>query len=612
VDAPDGPAATSPPRWPWVVILLLALTQPALHWVIVNAPPAGYFWTGLSISDSALFLESMERLGQLDFRSSYATCQSDWGGDDPRYYAVPHLWLYGALGFLARLFGLSDFTMLGIANGLAFAFYLAMVWRFLCAVVPKLAQPAFLLFTLSGGIGGVLWVLCRQMDWIGHPEFGAYFFRYSVYGLMEGPHFHPLLYAPRCYYTLALGIVFGALAAVRQGMARGSLRPLIWWLLALVLGTFVYARMGVFSLGILALMLACSGASRAMRAKLGLLFATPVAVGAVLSALVMRTNPQVIDNHLEVASMAMWLTPALVVCGLHIAAGAPVFWRGILHSRPVRAVAGYLGAYTLLALAYMAYYGTLLTANEGMVAARVSDPALIGLLAGLLPNRKSDDYETPWWLLWLLGVSAVAVSGWGQGWFLRFGPQRLQLLIWLPLCIAAAAAISKYSRVVRVEAYLALVLLGLASIAVTLGAYQSDLMAGTPSYHRYTYRHDLSPDGAFSQAFEGETGTILAPLEVSDALVRASDLTVVYGVGTFNLTDVDYMNLRARVRTFFSRLPNEADRREFVEAWCVDWIYLPDYGLPPTVRSELIEAHWTVLEEEYGSPVLRVLREENK
>ena len=41
------------------------------------------------------------------------------------------------------------------------------------------------------------------------------------------------------------------------------------------------------------------------------------------------------------------------------------------------------------------------------------------------PTADSDgDPAVPWLLLWLVGGTALALTGFGQGWFLRFGPQR--------------------------------------------------------------------------------------------------------------------------------------------------------------------------------------------
>jgi len=607
---------TPPPRspwWPWCVIAALALSQPALHYYLQHHPPSGVQFSGLSIPDSALFLESMARGAALDFRSPYATCQSAWGDADPRFYAVPHLWLYAALGLFARLSGIGHFTLLGIANGAAFAFYLAMVWRFLRAAAPRYAAPAFALFTLGGGPGGLLYLGSLALGWTELPAFTDAFFRWSLYGLMEGPHFHPLLYAPRCYYTLALGIGFGALAAVCGGLRSDRAAPLLWWLPALALGAFLYARSGVFFGVILLLVLAGAQARVTTRLSCLLGLAAPTLLGMALSAAVLRTNPQVVDNHLHAASMAMWLLPALVVCALPFAAAwQPIrsAWQsgGWLTSAVLRAGLGYLAAYAVLALGYMAYYGTLASGPEGSVAAAVSDWALVGLLFGLLPRGELTESNVlaPWWGWWLVLFAALALSGFGGGWFLQFGPQRMQMLIWLPLCLLAAAGLAGIRPVVRRFVWVVLLACGISSIGVSLVFFQSHYGRADAQGPFAAYHAEAIVD-ADARALEvlGE-GTLLSPAPMSDIAVRLKGNDVVYGVGTFNLTDVDYVVLRDGVQHFFSAEATDAERETFARAWCADYILCPATWPAPAVDALRRAAWLRVVHDDGGALLLAV------
>ena len=133
---------------------LLALSQPLVHLALRFLPPEGAVHSGLSVPDSALFLQSMDMLFN-GFHSPYAMCGSEWTEHSLRYYSVPHLWVYGLLGMVSHLLRWDPFLWLGVANGISLGFYLYMVWRFLCAVAPAIAQPAFALFALSSGPAGI-------------------------------------------------------------------------------------------------------------------------------------------------------------------------------------------------------------------------------------------------------------------------------------------------------------------------------------------------------------------------------------------------------------------------------------------------------------------------
>ena len=209
-------AAVRTPRVVWLLITALALTQPLVHMLCLYFPPMGTMATGLDIPDSALFLHAMNMFPS-GFHSAYATCQAAGGDASITYYSVPHLWLYGLLGLIARVLPLDPFLTHGLASGIGAAFYLWVVYRFLLTIAPRHAMSAFVLFALSGGPGGLIYLVAGLAGLNDHAAFDEYFHRFALYDLMEGPHFNPVLYFPRLYYTLSLGGCLGGLGAIIWG-----------------------------------------------------------------------------------------------------------------------------------------------------------------------------------------------------------------------------------------------------------------------------------------------------------------------------------------------------------------------------------------------------------
>lgn len=580
------------PWWPWIVALLLGLTQPLVHVWLLHYPPAGAEPSGLSIPDSALFLQSM-RMFQEGFASPYALCDSPWGEADFRYFAVPHLWLYGLMGLLADVAHLPHFLFLGFVNGACLTLYLLAVWRFLCMVTPGLAVPAFALFTLSSGPGGLLWLLTGLLGLHTTADFETWFFRFAVYDLMEGPHFHPLLIAPRCYYTLPLAVFYGALASVfseteNRDAGRGPWAAGLW-ATPLFLATLVYARAGVFSVGVGALMVGVGMGSLPLRRQLAALagYALPVGAGAVCSAMLLRTNPASVQNHVDFTNVAMWISPAVVALALHLPWTARAIgrcWPGLssLHRRAAGAALGYLGAYCLLYLGRGAYYGTLGSGQDGSVAAAISDFAVLGAplgayLTGRPMGQKGSapirDGATPAWVvLWALGCFAVSVSGFFGGAFLAAGPQRLQLFLWLPVCVLSAAGLQDCRRRVRHAAWVVLLLAGAASSGVAVTQFQAG-MGRTAGIGPYARMHaEWLPEGSRALLERARGGRLLALHPVSDAAVRSAAAETPFGVGSFNLSATPYWELEAKAKLFFQPGTEVAVRAGIVREWCVEWV----------------------------------------
>ena len=635
---PDLRART--PRSIWLLIAILAMTQPLVHGLCLYFSPDGTVPTGLHIPDSALFLHAMNMF-PTGFHSAYATCQAA-GDASIAYYSVPHLWLYGLLGLIARVLPLDPFLTYGIANGLGAAFYLWLVFRLLLIIVPRFAVNAFVLFTLSGGPGGLLYVIAVLCGLHGYPAFEAYFHRFAVYDLMEGPHFNPVLYFPRLYYTLSLGCCLGGLGSIVGRVQRGEASWPWGWMAAIAVGSFLDARYTVFTFALLVLFLACErecdweARLRALAA-----YGLPGGAGFLGAAALMRLNPAVVENHLVVGNMAMWFSPFVVVTWLHWLAGGRVLWRAALEAPLTARVLlvaglGYLAAYAVCYVLYQGFYGNLLAGRDGSVAAAISDWALVGGVAGVIGslwanqrltarNHSRDarqgastscatflgglsDGTGPWLLLWLLGFTALSLCGFGQGWFLQFGPQRLQVFIWLPLCIVTAMGLATFSQRIQRVAWSVLLACGISSVAVAVLAFQSplgrvDAQGPFADLHAEVMRLD---DGRLIEAL-GE-GTVLAPSPGSDVVVRLKGNPVVFGIGTFNLTDQPYAELKEEVDVFFDAGTPDGVRRDIAARWCVAWVYCPaTWPVEPTVREQLRGADWLeVVAEEGDGMVLRV------
>ena len=594
------------PFWLPLIVLLHAAMPVAQHVWIAHAPPAGTVPTGLHIADDALFIEAM---GMFDngFHSPYATCRSAVGSASPTLFAVPHLLLYGALGWAGHRLGMTDdFLLLGIANGVGIALYLLAVYVFLRVLIPRLANLAWLFFAFSGGVGGVGYLFALFTGRTEALAFDTYFFRFAVYDLMEGPHLRPDLYAPRLYYTLTLALLFAALAAIVHDVRSGRDWPRVWVFPFVAVASFLNARFGVFCMGILLLFLLTAPRVPAQTRALQFLgYAVPAALGLAFSTTILGSNPAVYENHMQVANMAMWLSPFLVAAlpqlflalspTLRAADGLTGPWRAVAW-----ALAGYLVAYLLLYAGFQHYMGNLATGRDGAIAAQLSDYALGGALGGLV---------YAWWTrahareaapgggvaLWFLLFFALSISGFGRGWFLQFGPQRLQVLLWLPLCMLAAAGALRLSTPLRRVAVTGMVVLGAASFFVANLFFQGPLLrthaeGPFPQYHFATMKSvDAGLIGALGE------GVVFAPKPASDIVVRQTGQPVVFGIGSFNLTTVPYTFLSATVAEFFSENTSEHRRMRIVRDWCADWVYCPaTWPVAPSVLADLRSYPWLV------------------
>ena len=583
---------TSRRRWPlWVclVILLLSSTQPLIHVWLVCSPPDGTLSSGLDILDSAVMLHSM-RMFQTGFYSPYATCRSPYGMQYPGYFPIPFQWVYGVFGVIADGFGWDHFLFYGFINGAGMLLFLAAAYGFLREVVPKCANRAFLLFSLSGGLGGIAYIVTAVTGLQRHPSFEAYFFRYAMYELIEGANCLPVCCQPRFYYTAALGLCLAGLTAVIRAVRTSAPKDLVWASVLLLAGSGLNLRYGTFTWAIAMLFLWLQGRSGAnQRIRAAAAFTAPVVLAGLLTRHTMRMSPVIVENAVSWSNVATWFSALLSTLGLHLFL-APREVAGRLRGLTLlpRALAwgaiGYLGAFALLYAAYQAYYGNILMCRDFRVAVDISDWALIGAAlaatAALVRRRPSTEPDDLGWVVvWLLAFTSLTISAFGRGWFLRFGPQRLQPLMWLPVCMCSALALERMSVQHRTRARCltaALVTCGVSSILVAVLCFQGPLQFNRDGFP-YSYLHaELMTEADARMLNALGDGRVMTLPSTADAIVQKHGNPVVCGVGSFNLTDQPYLLLRGEVDRFFSKDTSDENRKAIAEKWCIDCVLCPD------------------------------------
>lgn len=608
------------PIWVWVIAFGLASTQPLLCIWLVSSPPRGLVSSGLHIPDSALFLHAM-RMFRTSFESLYATCQSTQGDHGIAFFPLPHLWLYGLAGLISSLSGGHDFIVYGFANGIGAFVFLMVVYWLLREAAPKQANLAFLLYSLSGGLGGVLYILTAVLRLQRVVGFEDCFRRFALYELFEGAHLQPITCLPRLYYTLSLALCLASLVLLIQA-TRGHSKRMHFAAILMPIGTFIDLRYGVFTLGLATLYLWLQDhKSWATRFRYLGMLAASAALGAIPATLLLRANPVAIQNHLDSASHVMWFSPFLSVAILHMVTAPPEILKRIPRMRTLPRMiscgfAGYLVAFAVLFAAYQVWYGNILVARDSAAPTVISDGSLLGLLAGVFAGafwkRDCERVETAWIVVWFLTFTSIAISAFGQGWFLRFGPQRIQILIWAPLCILSATRIQVWrsTRPNLAKAILAAMLLcGACSAAVAMLCFQGPLGLKPPSspYASFHAEAITIADGRLMDRIGN--GVVLAPPPLSDSIAALKGNHVVFGVGSFNCSEQRYITLKSEVDRFFSSAATDSERRDFVRKYCADYVFCSDTWPAQTGVIEALDAaSWLEKVAEDGLGVLYRVR----
>ncbi|MBI2424710.1 MAG: hypothetical protein HYV27_17910 [Candidatus Hydrogenedentes bacterium] len=601
-----------PPTWVAAAICLLAAIEPVSHWAIETFPPAGTVPTGAHTVDTTNYLVGMA-YGHSPWYSPYARCTGDYAAGDPSLFSLVHHRMYGMIGQANRVFGISPFWGLAWANALGAAFSVWAAWIFLAVAAPRLARGAFLLYALGGGLGGVLYLLSVACGWTEHPDFAARFLRYFYYELCEGPRFQPWLMVSRLYYTLSLGCGLLALVCWLRTLQRGHFRDVIFSATLLGVCTVLNLRLGPMFWGV-ALIMMCTVTVLPWRRRAAL-FVLPTAGLIVAAVGVLRLaalNPELYAGVAINARSALWLSPFVSATvfywllvpqalprALH---GAPA-WLGRLGMGAV----GYLAAFVLLYAGYQFYYGNVWHCADVMVAVRFSDWALLGVPVGTLlapwalrRAEFTDADAPPWAALWLLAYLPIALSAWGQGWFLRVSPDRFVITLGIPMALLAASTLSRWQgtrpRLVR-SIYAVMVICGLCAIAVTWSVTYGPWGYRTLQRH-YDWTRFAFMDAADATLMEHiEGGVVLAPSLgaplFGDLAALRPNTKAVYGNGTLDYSRDVMPEVRTAVAVFYSGGTPETARRALVERWCVQYVYCPaTEPVADAVREELRPLPW--------------------
>ena len=599
-----------PNRGILLLILLLSLLEPVTHLWIAYAPPEGTVPSGLHTGDSAIYLHSMAAF-ENGFHTPFATTRAEYGPDSFRYYAPPYFLLYSVVGWLGRMFGIPPFLFLGLANGIAGGLYLWSAYHFLRTVFPRRAGRAFLLFALPGGLGGILYLLTGIFGLHSHPGFTESFERLAHYELIEGQHLSPMLLMPRLYYTLPLALGFLGLTKFIQGLQSDSKRTL--WMAALCNGltTAVNFRVGPLLWGVATLYAwSVSKRSPGKRARACLLHFTLTAAGGLFFWAMLRLPPVFTENAVQVTSMGMWLLSFLTMTCFYW----PFLSKALRHvlsaSPPVLRYAafglcGYLSAYVLLYLLYQAYFGNWLRGGDTSAAIAVSDWALLGVLPGLLtvrffpsvPKDTEEDRTLQWIALWFLLFLATALSAFGRGWFLQFTPQRLLVLMGLPLALLTTYGLDTLSGRIRQAAFTTLLALGLCSLAVASLCFQGPLHRA-PGKEPFAYLHyeAMPPEDARLIEALGEGPIAVppwSPIAFGEILSLEPGVQILGGPGAMNLGDQPFALIQGQINHFFDPACSEEFQRDFAKQWNLAWIYCPAMcPVDPAVLDALSAAPW--------------------
>lgn len=566
----EGERQSTPP-WVWIAIALLACLQPAAHLVCAYFPPEGMVPTGLHIPDSALFIQSMDML-QTGFHSPYASVFSEHGANHWTHFSIPHLWLYAVQGQIADLLGLDHFLAYGFFNGLAAAIFLWAVYRFFVAAQPKFANRAFLLFALGGGLGGLLWLVSSTTGLHDAPTFEGYFWRFAIYELVEGAHLFPATYYARSYYTLSLAGCVGALTIFIHAFQIRCPRHALLAGIVLLPAAFLNARYGVFTLSI-ALLIFIQHRHHVAPIRY---FATLVVmgfVGVACSYALMATGPAILRNHVDVGDMQMHFSPFIVSTMLLLPFAAIELWRRRNAHNPffriaIHAGIGYIVAFAALFSVYQIYMGNVLVARDSVVATVISDWSLIGACIGVAFSFRStnvSESSQDWIPVWFLGFTCLAISAFGQGWYLQFGPQRLTPMVFIALCLVAAPHVSRGPLG-------AITALGTASILISTFIFQSPLgWNGSEAAFAKTHVSTMKEsDAHMLNALRGDRFIAAGP--IADVIALQGQGNVFHGVGSFNMSDQPFVVTQALQELFFDPNTSAEARHTIMSAFQIDHV----------------------------------------
>jgi len=610
-------------RWIVALIVVIALVEPVTHFALEHTLSGDSVHSGFHIGDTPFFLTSMRAFGT-GFVSPYTTDASVHGDASARYFALPHHALYGALGMLARTIHVAPFIVLGVANGLAAAAYLGAVLVFFRALCPVIAARAFAIFTLGGGLAGVVWLIAFMLNHANTAPFETWFHRFARYELIEGPFLSPWLLLPRLYYTLPLALGYVALART----ARRGAAPDIVSVGLLTIATYLNLRAGTLLLGAtIGWFLLRPGASLPARVRACGVTAAPVIAAGAIVAWLWSWNPIGGENVSSLLRRSAWfgsVAAALVlflpglVPGVHAGVRALPRWARIVAGGAL----GYLFVFGALYLAHQIYYGNFVAGGEASAAARVSDVSLLGAILGAaLGARRRDAEGDPalgWLTLWFVAGIAASVSAFGAGWAMRLMPERCLVLLGPPLALLTAHGLAIWQpqrpRLNR-AALGALLACGTTSALVGVSCFQGPLghRPDTPAF-AWAHSEQVYPEDAAIVA-DLTPGLLLAPASlpplVGDVAVhRNESLSTVLGQPTLEFAGLNMLDTIRAVQAFYDPAATTEARAEFVARHGIDYVLCPrEAPVADTTLAQFEATPWLVRHREVGPAIVyRVTR----
>ncbi len=593
----------SAPLWVWCIIAGMSLIEPATHLWLMYAAPVGTVHSGMHISDSVTFIHAM-RMFDTDFWAAYATCNAGDLGHSPAYFPVPFLWMYGGVGEVGRYLRVDEFLMLGLANAFGAALYLAAVYAFFRTIVPKIADRAFLLFALGGGVGGVAYVASAATGLIENGDFESNFFRIALYELLEGPRMAPWLVFPRLYYTLPLALSYMSFSALHQGLLKGSFLRIVFAVLLAFAAAFLNIRVGPFIWVIAMLLLYCDEETRVrVRVQTAILLTVVVGLAGSMTYTMLQWNTVYAENVFSLNGQGMLVSGFVIAAFFHLFL-APGAIRRTFDTMPNGAyilgcgAVGYAVTYVILYGGYQVYYGSFWPPSDYSASVWGSDWALLGIVVGVIyasVNLKfrvsiTDEDTVPmhWITLWFLLFVTAAPSGFGQGWFLGLGPERLMLFMGPPLCILSAKALER-AELRRPFFYMSwmtlMIVCGAASITAAALCFQGPLglRVGESAFDEYHAEVIAEADGRLLDSL-GE-GMVLTPTSLPrfGDVVTLRGNSALHGLGAADLSSDSASSI---VDEFFASGSTEEIRRDIAVTYCAGWVFCPT---TPPLPADVLE-----------------------
>jgi hypothetical protein len=580
------------PKWLILLIVIIAAIEPLTHvWITHGNHGSNAISTGLHIPDSSIFIHSMNMF-QTDFYSPYASAHSPHGDRSPAFLAAPFHWLYAVVGQVGYLLNIPVFLFLGVINGLSSAIYFWVVWKLIQLVIPKIAPLAFVLFLIPGNLGGLFYLVSMTMGWTLQPDFDDWFERISMYTLVEGSYLGGWQHMPRMYYTLSLALCYGS---IREWLVARTIqcnRHVFYSGLLLFAGSLINIRIGAFTLFIFGLYLwtqSWTGWKNIARPLVPL--ATGWGLAALVFALMAVRQPVFMQNTTVLVQEGAWMSSFIFTLLLIFPLIIPRIWATMCsapkHVQPIMGgILGYLIVFMFLFIGHKLYYGNWFRAGDSHAAVVMSDWALLGILPGVFGVRSAKSNESSaehplntWLVLWILCFSFLALSAFGQGWFLRFTPQRLMMMTGLPLALIAVqtlVALKNWSPTAFKAYSGSLIATGAISVVVGTLFFQGplDRAPGKGPFAKL-HREVITQADAYL-LYRLPEGRVLTTNAFADIVALRPENSVIGGIGGTDLSDLKSTDIDPQIKLFFSAGMTEESRIAFLTKWQIDYVFCPN------------------------------------